>query len=129
MTSPSELRFKQVIVIDKSLNMRKGKCVAQGGHASLGAVLDIQKGPTGFGWHGWLEEWLEDGQSKICVYVEGETELMRVYGEAVKAGVPVKLVTDSGRTEFHGVPTRTCLAVGPAPVTLIDRITGDLKLL
>lgn len=131
---------KQVIVVRKDLNMRKGKMVAQGSHASLGVVLEIQK-------HSWersipwdssrmtsvqsqaITSWLQGQFSKICVSVDSETELMRVYAEAVKANLPVYLVTDSGRTEFHGVPTRTCLAIGPAIAEEIDVITGNLKLL
>ena len=33
--------YKQVIVIRKDLNMRKGKMVAQGAHASLRAILKL----------------------------------------------------------------------------------------
>ena len=40
-----------------------------------------------------------------------------------------KLITDAGHTEFHGVPTRTCLAIGPAWSDEIDAITGGLQLL
>jgi len=32
-------------------------------------------------------------------------------------------------TEFHGVPTNTCLAIGPDLAEKIDSITGDLELL
>lgn len=131
---------KQVIVMRKDLNMRKGKMVAQGSHASLGVVLEIQK-------HSWersipwdpskqtttqskaIDQWLQGQFSKICVSVDSETELMRIYAEAVKANLPAMVVTDSGRTEFHGVPTRTCLAIGPAIAEEIDAITGNLKLL
>lgn len=38
-----ENSHKQVIVIDKSLNMRKGKMVAQGAHASMGAILGLAR--------------------------------------------------------------------------------------
>lgn len=34
-----------------------------------------------------------------------------------------------GKTEFHGVPTRTCLAIGPDDSEKIDAITGQLQLL
>jgi len=39
------------------------------------------------------------------------------------------LITDSGKTEFHGQPTRTCLAIGPDVADKIDPITGQLELL
>jgi PTH2 family peptidyl-tRNA hydrolase len=40
----------------------------------------------------------------------------------------VHLITDRGLTEFGGVPTRTCLAVGPDYDDLIDPVTGGLEL-
>lgn len=39
------------------------------------------------------------------------------------------LITDSGKTEFHGEPTDTCLAIGPGEADKIDEITGHLQLL
>jgi PTH2 family peptidyl-tRNA hydrolase len=32
---------KQVIIIRKDLNMRKGKMIAQGAHASMKAIFDL----------------------------------------------------------------------------------------
>ncbi len=39
------------------------------------------------------------------------------------------LITDAGRTEFHGEPTNTTLAIGPDYSEKIDKITGGLPLL
>lgn len=118
--------MKQVIVIRKDLGMRKGKMIAQGAHASIGALQAAWA-------HGEYADaadvWFQTGTTKVCVSVDSEQELMAVYGRAQQANLPVHLVTDSGKTEFHGVPTRTCLAIGPAPVDEIDPITRDLKLL
>ena len=49
---------------------------------------------------------------------------MAVYDKAVGAGVLVQLITDRGLTEFGGVPTRTCLAVGPDYDDRVDPVTG-----
>ncbi len=46
-----------------------------------------------------------------------------------RKGLEVHLITDSGRTEFHGQPTRTCLAIGPDDAAKIDQVTGHLELL
>lgn len=54
---------------------------------------------------------------------------MEIHDKAVAAGLEVHLITDSGRTEFHGQPTRTCLAIGPDLAEKIDEITGHLQLL
>jgi peptidyl-tRNA hydrolase len=37
--------------------------------------------------------------------------------------------TDSGKTEFPGEPTNTCLAIGPDDADKIDAVTGELQLL
>jgi PTH2 family peptidyl-tRNA hydrolase len=39
------------------------------------------------------------------------------------------LIIDSGLTEFGGVPTKTCVAIGPDIDAKIDVLTKHLKLL
>ena len=39
------------------------------------------------------------------------------------------MIVDAGLTEFNGVPTKTCIAIGPANPDDIDEITKHLKLL
>jgi PTH2 family peptidyl-tRNA hydrolase len=72
--------------------------------------------------------WLEGSLRKVTVKVGSEAELMAVYDKAIEAGVLVHLITDRGLTEFGGVPTRTCLAVGPDYDDRVDPVTGDLEL-
>lgn len=125
---------KQVIVMRKDLNMRKGKMVAQGSHASMAFLTR-----TGFfdlGFHNTnlknekeIQTWMEEGFTKICVSVDSEQELMEIYNEAKQKGLTVELIIDSGFTEFGGVPTKTCIAIGPNSVENIDKVTGHLKLL
>jgi PTH2 family peptidyl-tRNA hydrolase len=66
---------------------------------------------------------------KICVGCDSEAELLELHEKAKAAGLPVGLIQDNGTTEFHGVPTYTCLAIGPAKSEEIDKITGHLTLL
>lgn len=123
---------KQVIVMRKDLNMRKGKMVAQGAHASLGAVLVIREALNERPGHEWGEAfraWFSGSFTKICVSVNSERELMDIYCNAMDRFLPVKLITDNGTTEFNGVPTKTCLAIGPAWAEDIDKVTGGLPLL
>ncbi len=125
---------KQVICMRTDLNMRKGKMVAQGSHASLGVVLNIQKeilqdGHYGDSWYDAYRQWIDGTFTKICVGVPSEEALLAIQVKAVGSGLPVKLITDAGKTEFGGVPTLTCLAIGPAWAEDIDKITGELKLL
>ena len=126
---------KQVIVIRRDLRMRRGKEIAQGAHASTAWLADrVIQGmtPNGTVDHVALSEaeraWLESSFRKVTVKVSSEEELMAVYRKAVEAGLVVHLVTDRGLTEFGGVPTRTCLAVGPDYDDLVDPVTGDLEL-
>jgi PTH2 family peptidyl-tRNA hydrolase len=123
--------IKQVIVVRTDLNMRKGKMVAQGAHASLGVFVQdvvhdsdsvIDLSPS-------VLEWLRTGQTKICVGVYSEEGLMFCKERAEALHLPHYLVLDEGRTEFNGVATYTALAIGPADTETIDKITGHLKLL
>ena len=54
---------------------------------------------------------------------------MEIHDKALESVLEVHLITDSGKTEFYGEPTRTCLAIGPDEADKIDAITGDLQLL
>jgi len=123
---------KQVIVMRKDLGMRKGKMVAQGAHASLRVLLQTG-GLDGDRYSLSVTEpmavWLTGRFTKVCVSVESEAALDDVMARATAAGVPCALITDAGQTEFHGVPTKTCCAVGPAWAEDVDAITGALTLL
>ncbi len=140
------MNTKQVIVMRKDLNMRKGKMISQGAHASMGAVLGMMKMqsfPTSpysyeddvnvmmlsLEHKSALKDWIEGKFTKVCVSVDSEEELFAIVNEAQAAGLPCKLITDEGLTEFGGVPTRTCCAIGPAWAEDIDKITANLKLL
>jgi PTH2 family peptidyl-tRNA hydrolase len=142
------LDTKQVIVMRKDLNMRKGKIAAQAAHASLAVFFERMNHPY------FIDEeeaaqseyydkpcyqyiadltpamhhWKENSFTKVCVYVNSEEELREVLENAEKAGLPTSLITDNGTTEFGGVKTVTCGAIGPAKVEDIDPITGHLPL-
>ncbi len=129
-----ERTAKQVIVMRKDLGMRKGKMIAQGAHASLKVLLDagtLDEARTSFTLSPWpaLAAWLGGRFTKVCVGVDSEAALDAVVEAARSAGVPCALIVDAGHTEFHGVPTKTCCAVGPAWTEEVDAITGQLGLL
>lgn len=120
----SESDLKQMIVMRTDLNMRKGKMVAQGAHASQLSIMACS-GHTLF--ERWFNEWMAGPFTKICVGVPDETTLLTILNAAKEKGLPCALVTDSGFTEFKGVKTHTAVGIGPAPRNLIDAITGGLK--
>jgi PTH2 family peptidyl-tRNA hydrolase len=119
---------KQVIVIRRDLAMRRGKEIAQGAHASMIWLAERIRQPR-FRFSDAERAWLGGAFTKVCVRVDSEAELFEIVRSAQQAGILVRLVIDAGRTQFHGVPTPTCCAVGPDFADLIDPITGHLKLL
>jgi PTH2 family peptidyl-tRNA hydrolase len=126
---------KQVIVIRRDLKMRRGKEIAQGAHASMAWLrqrIMPHLTPAGRADQVQISEaeraWLELSMRKVTVKVGSEQELLDVYDKALAAGLVVHMITDRGLTEFGGIPTRTCLAVGPDYDDLIDPVTGDLEL-
>jgi len=133
---PAEQRpTKQVIVIRRDLRMRRGKEIAQGAHASMlwlrQRVMPLLT-PAGAADQAEFSSaeraWLEGSLRKVTVKVGSEAELLAVYEKAIEAGLVAYLITDRGLTEFGGVPTRTCLGIGPDYDDLIDPVTGDLEL-
>ena len=125
------MEHKQVIVMRKDLNMRKGKLVAQGAHASMGAILSLCK-QDGDRLVLEMDErtkpWLTGRFKKICVYVNSEQELLEIYNTALTNGLVCSIIKDSGLTEFHGIPTLTAVAVGPDREDRIDAVTKHLPL-
>jgi PTH2 family peptidyl-tRNA hydrolase len=135
---------KQVIVFRKDLNVRKGKFAAQVAHASMKVFLDSCE-------KGWIFDdnireslkkltfyyqenkhwdlWLNGRFTKIVVGCENEQELDELYKQAKEKGLPCSMIIDAGLTEFNGVPTKTCIAIGPDDPEKINEITGKLKLL
>jgi len=125
------MEHKQVIIMRKDLNMRKGKLVAQGAHASLGAILNLMQrngNVLSLEMDERTEPWLTGRFKKICVYVNSEAELLEVYNAAQAAGLISSLIKDAGLTEFNGVPTLTAVAVGPDREDKIDLVTKHLPL-
>jgi len=135
--------IKQVIVVRKDLNMRKGKIGAQCAHASMKVLMDLmtvdpEPNTLSTRRHYFsfdteddspLYLWLTGIFTKIVVSVDSEQELLDVYRKAQVNDILCSLITDNGLTEFKGIHTRTCVAVGPDLATKIDEITGHLKLL
>jgi PTH2 family peptidyl-tRNA hydrolase len=113
--------IKQVLVMRHDLKVRKGKLIAQGAHAAIGA---LKVAPFD-----WVKEWEEGGCTKICVHVPDENALLALTQKVAESKLPFYLVQDAGRTEFHGESTFTALGIGPAPADAIDLFTGTLPLL
>ncbi|MNB85836.1 peptidyl-tRNA hydrolase [compost metagenome] len=135
---------KQVILIRKDLQMPAGKLGAQVAHASLACVLKLGTWSSGSvdGMGNISEDeeftitvangspvhdWMTKSFPKITLEVKNEAQLKRYYDEAVAAGLPASWIVDAGRTIFNGVPTPTCVGIGPASREQIDAITKRLR--
>lgn len=116
-------RYKQVIAVRKDLDMSPGKLAVQVAHGSVGAAEKARRKHRK-----WFEEWLEEGQKKVVVGVNGEKELLELRNEVSGEGLPNELVSDAGLTELPA-GTTTALAIGPAPEELVDKFTARLPLL
>jgi peptidyl-tRNA hydrolase, PTH2 family len=119
--------LKQIIVMRTDLNMRKGKMVAQGAHAAMKFLAEsVLRGIP-------LQEnqrrWLQGLSTKICVGVDSEANLIAIFDQANQAGLVVHKIVDAGKTEFAGVPTITCIAIGPDEASRVDAVTAELKLI
>ena len=147
---------KQVIVVRKDLNMRKGKLAAQVAHASMGVIFTMMKKESKIRVNNEkfmagdkdiydyyneyilkvdvdspLDLWLDHRAAftKIIVSVNSKEELYDIQSKVSFLQIPNYLVVDLGKTEFNGMPTETCLAIGPDWAEKIDTITRNLPLL
>jgi len=118
---------KQVMVYRRDLKMRKGKIAAQCAHASMAVFFRRDEGPEDrleVPLDGPMTVWAKGRFAKVVLSVETEDDLLEVARLAEARGLPCAVITDSGKTEFGGVPTRTTVALGPAAAEEIDAITG-----
>ncbi len=114
---------KMVIVMRNDLKMSKGKIAAQAAHAAVNcAFASKKKDPKNF------DKWMSEGQKKVVVKANSEKELFEIKSIADAAGLINSVITDAGRTEI-APGTVTCLGIGPAPESAVDKVTGDLTML
>ncbi len=117
--------LKMVLGVRMDLKMGKGKLAAQCCHGALHVFDLIPNNPT---WSRWADQWKEEGSAKIVVKVTSEPELVALHRKARQLGVPSIVIADAGRTQI-AAGSKTVLAVGPAPTSLVDQVTGNQKLL
>jgi len=68
------------------------------------------------------------GQAKIAVQVKSEEELLVLQAQAMSLGLCARIIHDAGRTQIAS-GSATVLGVGPGPRSMVDKVTGGLKLL
>jgi len=118
---PSE-ECKLVLVVRTDLGMGKGKAAAQCSHATLACYKSAIKHHPEL-----VRRWEYSGQPKVTVQAKSEEELEVLQGIAVSLGLTAKVICDAGRTQIVA-GSKTVLGVGPGPKSVVDQVTGGLKL-
>ena len=103
--------------------MTKGKIAAQCGHATLACYKAVSRHAPLL-----LKRWEYLGQAKIALKVDSEDDLLTLQAQAMSLGLVAKVVRDAGRTQIAS-GSATVLGIGPAPKSVVNQITGHLKLL
>ncbi|KAI0389445.1 PTH2-domain-containing protein [Xylariaceae sp. FL0594] len=128
--NPNE-ECKLVLVVRTDLGMTKGKIAAQCSHATLACYKSLSRAAArdpNSAEAKILQRWERLGQAKIAVQVKSEDELLTLMGTARSLSITAEVIQDAGRTQIDP-GSLTVLGVGPAPKSLVDQVTGGLKLL
>ncbi|KAJ7655043.1 peptidyl-tRNA hydrolase [Mycena polygramma] len=119
--------------------MTPGKTSAQCGHATLACYRALVKRNPQL-----VKHWERTGyrsrsfrrilssfvpsQAKIALKATSEKQLLELEVLAKSLNLCARSVQDQGLTQVEP-GTRTVLAIGPAPVELVNQVTGKLRLL
>jgi PTH2 family peptidyl-tRNA hydrolase len=112
--------MKQVIVVNTALDLPPGKLAAQVAHAAVAGFLAATDSAR--------RRWLEEGMPKVVLRGGDAAQLERLRDAAEADRLPTDIIADAGRTVVPA-GTVTCLVLGPAEESAIDRLTGGLALL
>jgi PTH2 family peptidyl-tRNA hydrolase len=119
----AKFNYTQNIVIRTDIKMSKGKLCGQISHAAVSsAEVARKKNPE------WWRSWLNEGQRKVVLKARSLEELLELQHKAEELKLPTALVEDRGLTELPP-GTVTCIGIGPAPTSLVDKVTRKLRLL
>ena len=110
--------MKQAIVVRTDLKMSKGKIASQVAHASVASFIKSKS----------KRKWVDEGMKKVILKVSGLKELKQLYRLAKKEKLSCELIRDRGLTQIKS-GSITCLGIGPANDSKIDKITSKLRLL
>ena len=111
--------MKQVIVVNESLKLPRGKLAAQAAHAAVAAFLEASEEAKRL--------WLANGMPKVILRSPSAEELRELNDVAKGCNIPACLIADAGKTVVPA-GTITCVGLGPAKGKELDEITGELKL-
>ncbi|KAL7930136.1 peptidyl-tRNA hydrolase PTH2 domain-containing protein [Trichoderma chlorosporum] len=119
---------KLVLVVRTDLGMTKGKIAAQCSHATLACYKALAHADPASPERKVLARWERFGQAKIAVQIKSQADMLELRGKARAMGLTAEVIQDAGRTQIEA-GSMTVLGVGPGPKSLVDKVTGHLKLL
>jgi peptidyl-tRNA hydrolase, PTH2 family len=117
--------------------MNAGKVAAQASHACMKIFFDkmnvskIDGSPyhqCSFTISDEELQWIEGKFTKITKKVKNENQLLKVYNQAIEAGLNASLIKDAGLYGLEG-ENYTCVAIGPNYVDKCEPVVGKLQLL
>ncbi|KAF9950602.1 hypothetical protein BGZ72_007772 [Mortierella alpina] len=114
--------YKMVLVVRSDLGMGKGKAAAQCCHATLANYKELSRRSPKT-----LTRWEYSGQAKVTLKVDNEEDMLLIQAQAMSVGLAAHSIRDAGRTQI-AAGSRTVLAVGPGPISVVNSVTGKLKL-
>ncbi|KAL8976529.1 MAG: hypothetical protein Q9205_007473 [Flavoplaca limonia] len=118
---------KLVLVVRTDLGMGKGKIAAQASHATLACYRALSSTfPSSL--NPILKQWERTGQAKVVLQAHSEEDLETLQAKALSLGLCAQIIHDAGRTQIAS-GSATVLGVGPGPKSVVDGVTGGLKLL
>ncbi|KAJ4708087.1 Peptidyl-tRNA hydrolase 2, mitochondrial [Melia azedarach] len=115
--------LKMVLVVRQDLKMGCGKIASQCAHAATGMYAELMQSEWSL-----LRQWEQCGQPKIVVTCKNQQEMNKLKEAAENMGLPTFVVADAGRTQVSA-GSKTVLAIGPGPKTLVDSVSGKQRLL
>jgi PTH2 family peptidyl-tRNA hydrolase len=118
--------LKQVYMVRTDLDMGKGKIAAQCCHAAVKAYRGMIENLEGS--RKVLDRWENQGSRKVVLKVSSEEELVDIISKAKAKGLYATTIRDAGLTQIAS-GSMTVGVIGPATDTIIDEVSGHLKLL
>lgn len=123
---PGEVRM--TLIVRQDLKMGKGKAATQCSHATL-ALYKKMSNPNSRAYNPeMLRRWeYGNGQAKITLQVPSQHEMDLLFATAMSLNINSCIVHDAGRTQI-AAGSATVLGLGPAPKSVMDQVTSELKL-
>lgn len=126
---------KMVFCVRTDIKMNKGKICSQCCHACLSVYEKIMKrnsrlkaSESGKGTLTYFDLWKKTGQKKIVLKISSLDEMYEIERKAKMENLITSIIIDAGRTQIEP-NTETVIAIEPVPDEVVNKITGQLKLL